>query len=98
MAKTEVYSWRVETELKMALESEARHDGLTVSQVLHRLAEDWLRQRTDRGREEEAEQQRVYAAGAKYFGSIAAGPDFSQNVGAKLRRLMKERNASKRSA
>jgi hypothetical protein len=97
MAKTEVYSWRVDPETKMGLEEEARRQGLTVSQVLDRIAKRWLEEQAH-DRNDEAEQARVHAAAAKCFGKIAAGPDFSENVSAKMRMLLKERHARKRSA
>jgi hypothetical protein len=98
MAKTEVYSWRVDSETKMGLEEEARRQGLTVSQVLDRITKQWLEEQASLRNDDEAEQARVHAAAAKCFGTIAAGPDFSENVSAKMRMLVKERHARKRSA
>jgi hypothetical protein len=98
MAKTEVYSWRVDPEIKMGLEEEARRQGLTVSQLLDQITKHWLEERAGDRNDDEAEQARVHAAAAKCFGTIAAGPDFSENVGAKMRMLLKDRHARKRSA
>jgi hypothetical protein len=98
MAKTEVYSWRVDPETKMALEAEARREGRSVSEVLDRIAKQWLQEQSLSREDGEAEQERLHAAAAKYAGTITAGPDFSENVGAKVRALLKERHARKRSA
>jgi len=98
MAKTEVYSWRLDPDFKMELEAEVRRDGMTLAEVLHRLAKQWLEERRRRNGDDEAEQARLHAAVAKCFGTIAAGPDFSENVSAKVRMRLKERDARKRSA
>jgi hypothetical protein len=98
MAKTEVYSWRVDPQIKMALEAEARSQGMTMAEVLDRIAKQWLETRKLQNGDDEAEQARLHAAAAKCFGTIAAGPNFSENVSAKVRMRLKERHARKRSA
>ena len=40
--KTEVYSWRVSTDLKMSLEREARRRRAALSAVLDMTAREWL--------------------------------------------------------
>ncbi len=40
--KTDVYSWRVDADLKRALEDVARHRGESVAAVLDRAAREWL--------------------------------------------------------
>ncbi len=71
MAKTEVYSWRVDPQIKMALESEARVQGTTLAEVLDRIAKQWLEMRKQQNGGEEAEQARLHAAAAKYAGTIS---------------------------
>ena len=73
MAKTEVYSWRVDPQIKMALEAEARLQGTTLAEVLDRIAKQWLETRKQQNGDDEAEQARLHAAAAKYAGAISGG-------------------------
>jgi len=94
MAKTEVYSLRLDPETKMALEREARSLGISVAALLDRTAR-WIVEEGKRKRlDDQEEQARINAAVAKVAGSISAGPDFSQNVGAKIRAKLRRRRAS----
>jgi hypothetical protein len=70
--KSEVYSWRVSTDLKTGLEREARRRKMSVSAVLDIAARDWL----ERGGEEiegDEEQPRLHKAASKCFGVLASG-------------------------
>jgi|SRR6516164_3314462 hypothetical protein len=98
MAKTEIYSWRLDPKIKMALETEARSEKMTLAALLDRMAEEWLEAKKQRNGDDEAEQARLHSVASKCFGTIAAGPDFSQNVSAQMRTLLRERHARKRSA
>ena len=92
MAKTEVYSWRVDPEVKMALESEARAEGMTLAEMLDRMAQQWLKMRKQQNGDDEAEQARLHAAAARCFGTLSAGdPRASENVRALVRKRLKER-------
>jgi len=94
MAKTEVYSWRLDPKIKMALESEARSEGMTLAEVLDRLAEQWLELRKQRNGDDEAEQARLHAAVAKYAGTLSgADPYGSEKVREVVRKRVRERNA-----
>lgn len=68
--KTEVYSWRVTTELKTGLEREARRRGTSLSAVLDLAARDWLSKSSaeEMGQEE---QLRLHKAASECFGSFA---------------------------
>jgi hypothetical protein len=70
MRRSEVYSWRVATEVKAALEEEARRDGEIVGTLLERIALEWLGARR---RETDADdaQARLHALAAETFGTIA---------------------------
>ena len=92
----EVIKWRVDPEIKMALESEAHSEGMTLAQMLNHIAKHWLETRKQQNGNDEAEQARLHAAAAKSFGTIAAGPNLSENVSAKLRTALKERSACER--
>ena len=92
MAKTEVYSWRLDPKTKMALESEARSEGMTLAEVLDRLAKQWLELRKQQNGDDEAEQARLHAAAAKCFGTLFMGdPHGSEKVRETVRKRLQER-------
>ena len=93
MAKTEVYSWRMNPEIKMGLEEEARVHGLTLAEFLDdtalRIIQDGRRRRSD----DDPEQKRLHAAAAKCFGTIAGGdPRRSEKVRETVRKRLRERD------
>jgi hypothetical protein len=70
--KSEVYSWRVSTGLKMGLEREARRRKMSLSAVLDLAARDWLN-KSGAETEGDEEQHRLQMAASKCFGSLASG-------------------------
>jgi len=64
--KSEVYSWRVSTDTKMALEAEARNAGTSLSALLDRIAKDWLLAKKN-SRVDDGEEQ------ARFLAVITAG-------------------------
>lgn len=91
MRRSEVYSWRVATEVKAALEEEARRDGEIVGTLLERIALEWLGARR---RETDADdaQARLHALAPETFGTIAGGdPDRSATVRTAIRRRLATR-------
>ncbi len=92
MAKTEVYSWRVDPQIKMALEAEARRQRRSVADVLDMIAKEWLASRKADDWQDDAEQARLHAAAAKWIGSISGGdPHRSQKVRETVRKRLRER-------
>ena len=92
MAKTEVYSWRVDPQIKMALEAEARVQGTTMAEVLDRIAKQWLEMQKKQNGDDEAEQARLHAAAAKCFGTLSMGdPHGSEKVRETVRKRLQER-------
>jgi hypothetical protein len=84
--KTKVYSWRLSPDLKKDLERAGREEGVPVSCLLERLAQDWLEQRH---REDKTEQARIRARAAKCIGSISlGGGPFTKD---KIRKRVRER-------
>ena len=88
--KTEVYSWRVEGDLKTELEREARRRKLSLSAVLDVAARDWLHKTAADARSEE-EQQRLRESASQCFGAFAGGDilrskNTRQSVRERLRR------------
>jgi len=70
--KTEVYRWRVSTDLKSGLEREARRRKTSIGAVLDLAARDWL-SRSGAEAGSEAEQLRPHKAAARCIGTIASG-------------------------
>jgi hypothetical protein len=69
MNKTEVYSWRLDPDLKQRLEHAARAEKTSIGGLLDRIARDWLgRQRSDE--DDEAMQRRLRVEAARWIGSI----------------------------
>ena len=85
--KTEVYSWRVSTELKTGLEREARRRKISLANALDLAAKEWLKNNSA-DQDDDREQKRLHEAAAKFFGTITGGdPHRSENV----RQLVRER-------
>jgi hypothetical protein len=57
MSKSEVYSWRLSSQLKRQLEEAAAAEKASIGAILERVMRDWLRTR-EPSEEEDAEQQR----------------------------------------
>jgi hypothetical protein len=99
MSKSEVYSWRVTPALKARLEAAAHAEKVTLSTLLERITEGWLKER--RLPDYEAEQERLRAKLMAAVGSFK-GPAISA-TNAEVRRvmgqqLMKKYRASQRRA
>lgn len=93
MNKTEVYSWRLDPDLKQRLERAARAEKVSIGGLLDRIARDWLgRHRLEE--DEEALQRRLHAEAMKWVGSVrlGEGPYTRERVRARVRaRLMEKR-------
>ena len=70
MSKTEVYSWRVDPELKSELEAVARTEKTSISTLVERAVREWLGQRKKLTAGEKAEQERINRELDKCMGSI----------------------------
>ena len=91
--KTEVYSWRVSTDLKTGLEREANRRKTSLAAVLDAAARELLNRSgiDDEGGEEQA---RLQEAARKCFGAFA-GNDAGRSVNARQevrRRLLRRKN------
>lgn len=93
MAKTEVYSWRVEPATKQALEEEARRQGLSLAELLDRIANSWLAARGAGFADDETEQARLRRSLLASAGTIAGGdPERATRARSTLReKLTRER-------
>lgn len=89
--KTEVYSWRVSSELKQSLEREARKRKASISSILDAAAREWLRKSRASIADDE-EQKRLHAAIEPLIGSISgADPYRSESVSEIVRARLKRR-------
>ena len=71
--KSEVYSWRVSPEKKVALESEAIREGKSVAQVLDEISSGWLEVKRRSFAEDEEEQAMLRARVLTLAGSLSGG-------------------------
>jgi len=89
--KTQVYSWRLKSERKAALEEIARKQSRAVSELLDEAVDQWLSEHAD-AENEEALQQRLRQAAAPAIGSIAGGdPERAEQSRARLRAMLAAR-------
>lgn len=89
--KTQVYSWRLKTERKTALEEIARKQNRAVSELLDEAVDRWLSGQAD-VENEEALQRRLRQAAAPAIGSIAGGdPERAEQSRTRLRALLAAR-------
>ena len=89
--KTEVYSWRLSTDLKTELEHEARRRKMSLSAVLDMAAHDLLSKR-NADMDGDEEQLSLHKAAAKCFGTIAGGDAHrSENTSRTLRQRLRQR-------
>jgi hypothetical protein len=90
--KTEVYSWRVSTELKSGLERAARRRKISVSKALDLAVEEWLKNGA-KDVDDALEQKRLHAAAAKAIGTIAGtNPGRAENAAQIVRQLIRQRH------
>lgn len=71
--KTEVYSWRLDPEKKMELESEARREGKSVAEVLDEISSQWLNTRRDAHNGDGTEQARIRKRIMATVGTVRGG-------------------------
>jgi len=72
MNKSEVYSWRLDSDLKRRLEDAARTEGSSLSKLLERIARDWLGGKRA-AENDEAWQRSLHAEVDKVIGTISLG-------------------------
>jgi len=97
MSKTEVYSWRLESHLKEALERAARAEQRSIASLLHEIVSEWLR---DAGSSEDDEtaQTRLREEASLYLGSIQGGdPERATRASGRVKSILRQKHASRRS-
>jgi hypothetical protein len=89
--KTEVYSWRVSTDVKTSLERAARRRKVSLSAVLDMAAQEWLRN-SDTEDDDDERQRRLQKAASECFGSFAGGDARrSETAGDTVRQRLRRR-------
>jgi len=92
MAKTDVYSWRLDSSTKAALEDAARERKASVAAVLDEIVEDWLSRRP--GGSDAKEQRNLHRAAGRYVGAIEGGdPRRAEASRERLRERLRRRHA-----
>jgi len=71
IAKTEVYSWRLSTDLKMRLEAAARDEKSSVGAVLEQVVREWLKRRKPSDEEEGEQQRRLHKRAQRAIGTVS---------------------------
>ncbi len=93
MGKNEIYSWRVSTETKAALERAARGQGKSIAQLLEQLVQNWLEQ-SNAGTEDDEAQRRLHQGAAGWLGKLRGrNPSRSKRAREDLRARLKQRRA-----
>jgi hypothetical protein len=94
VAKSAVYSWRVSPDTKAALEDEARRMGESLSELLDRIAHEWLQSRRLRTPDSDDEQRRIRAMASKAIGRIAGrNPRRAERARATVRERLEQKRA-----
>jgi hypothetical protein len=90
--KTEVYSWRVSTDLKTGLEREARRRKISLSAVLDLAAQAWLT-KNDADDNDDEKQRSLHQAASECFGIFAGDdPRRSEKVRQAVRQRLRRRH------
>ena len=98
MNKTEVYSWRLDPELKTALAGAARAEGVSLSRLLDRITAQWLKREVDSPAALE-QQRSVRLRAMRYVGSVhGSDPTRARDASRRVRRLLAQKHARRRRA
>jgi hypothetical protein len=90
--KSEVYSWRVSTDLKTGLEREAQRRRISLSAVLELAAREWLNKSGEENNGDE-EQLRLHKAASACMGTLAGdNPHRSENAREAVRQRLRRRH------
>jgi len=108
MSKSEVYSWRIDPDLKDVLERAARAENGSVAQLLERIVSEWLEgdaasgddeevQRSLQSGDDEEVQRSLHKTANACFGTLRGGdPDLAERAGERARAKIQERHAGSR--
>jgi hypothetical protein len=92
MAKTDVYSWRLDATTKSALEEAARERRASVAAVLDEIVTEWLSRRENGTGVEE--QRRLHETASRFVGAIAGSdPQRAETARERIRERLSLRRA-----
>lgn len=96
MNKTEVYSWRLSREMKIALEEAALREQKSISQLLETVVNKWLAESYLAGdSRDDEEQARLQETAATCLGAFGGGnPERSEGIRHELRARLAKRRAN----
>ena len=93
MPNNEIYSWRLDTALKEALERAARADNTSVANLLRRIVTDWLTSNPAPA-EDAQSQRRMRKQALSFAGTIRGGdPDRAGQASSRVRAPLEARRA-----
>jgi hypothetical protein len=94
LRKSEVYSWRLDPELKSQLEQRAREEGIGLAALLERISRDWLRAKAAASSDDAREQARIKAAAMRAIGTLRGDdPERSERVSERVRARLEQKRA-----
>jgi hypothetical protein len=95
LRKSEVYSWRLDPDLKAQLEQRARDEGgIALAALLERISRDWLCAKAADSSDDEREQARIKAAAMRAIGSLRGDdPERSERVRERVRARLEQKRA-----
>ena len=92
MSNNEIYSWRLDTALKEALERAARADNTSVANLLRTIVTDWLA--SNSAPEDVESQLRMRSEALRLAGTIRGDdPDRAEQAGSRVRAALGARRA-----
>ena len=71
--KTKVYSWRISTQRKAELESEARREGTSLAKLLDDITGEWLVEQRNSRNDDEIEQDAIRKRVMATVGTLRSG-------------------------
>ncbi len=97
MNRSEVYSWRVSSKLKSALEQAARSQKTSVARLLERIVMEWLSRPSDSAEEEKETQRRIHTEAAKFMGQLdCRDPHLAERASERVRAILEENHGRNR--
>ena len=95
--KTQVYSWRLSPEKKLALEAEARREGKSVAEVLDEMSSRWLAEKRASAIDDDARQAKLRKRVLAAAGTIRGGdPTRSERARELVQAAIRERYEEER--
>jgi translation initiation factor 2B subunit (eIF-2B alpha/beta/delta family) len=92
--KDKVYSWRLNEDLKLALEDAARRENKSVSSLLEGIVSDWLSGHSANDDDQQIQQQ-LQKSALECAGSIReADRDLAERASSRIQEKLKRKHAS----